>query len=182
MKLIAIAVLIIGSVIAATAAMRMPADDQKFPPTWPFVIVGTVIAAAGVGLWHWEIARERRGTHLKTDEKSDPFVLLKAIQEPLQRLQQSASSMTTHEITTQVESLIRTYVVPFSEVRNKVTDQLGMRRGAEVLVDFAVVERMLNRAWSAASDQYQSEAVSSIEEASTAYTTLLDAINVQSSN
>ena len=52
-----------------------------------------------------------------------------------------------------------------------------MRRGAEILVDFAIVERMLNRAWSAASDESHSEAIASINEATAAFNVVSRALD-----
>ena len=98
-----------------------------------------------------------------------PLSLLREIKSPLLSLQETAPNQSTDQLSAAVEALIQSYVLPFSEVRNRIVEQLGMRRGAEILVDFAIVERMLNRAWSAASDESHSEAIASINEAIVAF-------------
>ena len=169
LKPTAILILLIGVVIAATAAMQLPDPEQTFAPSAPLIVLGVLIAVSGVALWHVSLYQERKGIRRTPADRSDPFALLRDIKTPLLSLQETASNQSTDQLSAAVESLIQSYVLPFSEVRHRIIEQLGMRRGAEVLVDFAVVERMLNRAWSAASDESWSEAIASINEAPTAY-------------
>ena len=58
-----------------------------------------------------------------------------------------------------IDHLIDTYVFPFNQTRHQILDQFGGHDGAEILVTFSGAERMLNRAWSAASDSHFTEAV-----------------------
>lgn len=167
MRVLSYLLLFGGVIVAATSAAKMPAAGQTFADTLPVSVIGTVTAIAGVMLWRWTIAQERKIEHHAASLESDPFALVQAIQQPLAQLNANARSISTPSMTAEVERLIKQFIIPFSLVRHKVIERLGMRTGAEVLVDFAVVERMLNRAWSAAADDYAMEAVASIDEAFT---------------
>ena len=156
-----------GVIVAATSSVKMPATGQTFASTLPVSVIGTIAAFAGVMLWHWSIAKERKVERHGTSLESDPFALIQAIQRPLAELNANARNISTPSMTAEVERMIKQFIIPFSLVRHKVIERFGMRTGAEVLVDFAVVERMLNRAWSAAADDYAMEAVASIDEAFT---------------
>ena len=96
-------------------------------------------------------------------------MLITAFGKPLNELHSHAKHASTAEITDQIEQLNTNFVIPFSLVRHQVIERLGMREGAEILVNLAVVERMLNRAWSAAADQCETESVAAIHEAFEVY-------------
>ena len=177
LKPTAILILLIGVVIAATAAMQMPAPEHTFASSAPFIVLGVLVAIAGVALWHGSLYQERKGSRKTTSARSDPFTLLREIKSPLLSLQATAPNQSTDQLSAAIEALIQSYVLPFSEVRHRIVEQLGMRRGAEILVDFAIVERMLNRAWSAASDESHSEAIASINEATAAFNVVSRALD-----
>ena len=66
-----------------------------------------------------------------------------------------------------VEELHRDFIEPFVEGRERLIQKLGMSRFAQVMDRFAVCERRLNRAWSAAADHVFPEALVCLEEAQT---------------
>ncbi|MCP4190908.1 MAG: hypothetical protein GY768_09805 [Planctomycetaceae bacterium] len=158
-----------GVITAAIASAKIPSSGQTFANTWPITILALVVAVVGVCFWRWALSRERKSPTHASEQPLDPFVLLTAFGQPLNKLKDQAGKITTQEITAQVDRLQTNYLIPFSLVRHQVIDRLGMREGAEILVDLAVVERMLNRAWSAAADECGPESIAAIDEAATVY-------------
>ncbi len=64
-----------------------------------------------------------------------------------------------------IDSLLTTYFEPFVENRFILIEHYGMRKGAEILLQFAFVERYINRVWSATADGCPSEARASLDTA-----------------
>lgn len=141
-----------------------------WPDTLPIFLFGLGVALFGLFVWKrgvaLEAAAKREG---QAEDASNPFVLLAEIQSPLRSLQDDIEDLQPEEVCDRVDALLSRYVLPFAEVRRGVLDQLGMEKGAEVLVVVAYGERMLNRVWTAASDGHLPEARSVLPDAITAF-------------
>lgn len=109
----------------------------------------------------------RRGDALQ--EKA-PLALL---EESLQELRDTRAAVSRADTEQQrlkliVERLGRlqlTHLAPFIDGRDRLTRELGLRRMAEILDGFSAAERQVNRAWSAASDNHEPEALACLNRA-----------------
>lgn len=138
-----------------------------FPSTWPLFIAGAAIGLVGLVLWRVTTKAEARASRVGDTEQDlhDPVTLLQEMVKPLLSLQVDAAKLTHDEITTRIDDITEQYILPFAEVRHELIDRFGTAAGAEVLVTMAYAERMLNRAWSAAADEYLVESQNSLAEA-----------------
>jgi len=142
------------------------ATDKMFPSTDKVFWIAALLAAIGGILWRRAQAAQAQAeaaamAHSESDE-GNPFAILKHLVPEVQKLDADFGSLDNAAVMQRVDDLMEKYVAPFAEVRTKVTESLGMEIGAEVLIDVAFGERMLNRVWSAASDDCYEEAVLSL--------------------
>ena len=147
----------LGIILAISGGAQMPAEGQQWPDTVPLFLVGVVVSIAGLIGW-----RRVRSQHAASPDSSvpgmDPFVLLETLLPPARALCDDLETSSAERLCGRVDALLEEYVHPLAEVRQGIVDQLGMEKGAEVLVVQAYGERMLNRVWSAASDGHLPEA------------------------
>jgi hypothetical protein len=66
-------------------------------------------------------------------------------------------------IDTRVERMISEHVPPFLAARALLVSRLGLAGYAQLMDHFAAAERQLNRAWSAAADGYEQDAVECLQ-------------------
>lgn len=159
---------------ALTNIAKENADDKKTKPTaakeiklempttkWYF-LCGILCAGAGLGLW-WKDIFSSRAIAAMADSKDDSMNPLALLKETLAGLQEfRLRDRDAEELCEQVDAILTRFVLPMMDVRQKLTDRLGMNVGAEILVTAAAGERMLNRAWSAAADGDMDEALESV--------------------
>jgi hypothetical protein len=159
------AVFYIGVTIAICGSAKMPAEGAEWSDALPMFIVGAVIASAAVWWWRSVRADMLANAPAQTAPDEDPFQLLAALIPQAKGLVARLDDLTTADLQVEVDALLDAYVLPFAEVRHRVTDKLGMQAGAEILVTLAYGERMLNRVWSAAADGHLPEARACVPEA-----------------
>jgi hypothetical protein len=68
-------------------------------------------------------------------------------------------------IVERAERITAEHVPPFIEARPQLVSRLGLAGYAQLMDRFAAGERQLNRAWSAAADGYEEEAVACLDNA-----------------
>jgi hypothetical protein len=166
---IGIGLFILGSIIAISAAAKMPpgtGTDGKFPDTVGPFVFAFILGIIGNILWH---KSEKAITMLELEENkgegdSNPLTLLKATIAQLEELEQISKEKEGMEFCEKVDEVLDNYVHPFTEKRKTFVDILGQLKGSEILLTVAYGERMLNRVWSAASDGHMEEARNSLEE------------------
>jgi hypothetical protein len=169
-----------GIVIAVSAGAKLPPSayasggasfsDSRFPDTVGVFVAGIVVSGVGLASWWIGTNRERQSVRSGTSAAgNDPLKLLRELQPPLQEFAGSIDSIEAADIRSRIDSLMTHHIEPFVDARRILTDRLGMVRGSEVLFPCAYAERMLNRAWSAASDGYLDEARTSVRDAVAAF-------------
>ena len=165
---------------ALTNIANKEADEKKtkpaakeikleMPTTKWYFLCGILCAGAGLGLW-WKDIFSSRATAALADSKDDsanPLALLKETLAALQAFR--LRDRDAEELCGQVDAILTQFVLPMMDVRQKLTERLGMNVGAEILVTAAAGERMLNRAWSAAADGDMDEALESVRMAKLAF-------------
>lgn len=135
--------------------------NKPFPSTSLYFWIAMAAAAVGCILWRVGKTKEARANAAAMAQSDsmdgNPFALLRTMIAPTRALAAEIDELTESQIMLRVDELLSTYVLPFGDVRTKVTETLGMSTGAEILVVVAYGERMLNRAWTAASDGHAHE-------------------------
>ena len=148
----------------------MPEADATWPNTVWLFITGAVLCIGGLVLWHQQTRAQAKAQALESSKSGgDPSTLLKNAIAPLKTLEADIGTMSSEEITQKVDEILTGYILPFAEVRQQLVNELGMERGAEVLVTVAFAERMLNRVWTAAADGHLPEARACFPDALSAF-------------
>lgn len=163
-KSVGVYMFFVGAITAIVAAAKMPIDGSEYPNTLGLFFVAAIVAIVGNILWH-KSNKKLIIAHLKANkdnEAENPVFLLRKTIPAIEALK--ASKKTGMEFCAEVDGIAINYIHPFTEKRHVLVDILGQAKGAEVLLIIAYAERMLNRAWSAASDEHDPEKESSINE------------------
>ncbi|MFN3200680.1 MAG: hypothetical protein ACE366_19940 [Bradymonadia bacterium] len=150
----------VGIIVAISAGAKLPAEGAEYPDTWPVFLGASVLAAVGCFLWRKQKAEQRKASNAERGDRKSPFEYIQGVLAPARKLAEDISELTPEQVCVRVDELLSGYLLPLAEVRQGVIDQLGMAKGAEVLVTVAYGERMLNRTWSAAGDGHLPEALS----------------------
>ncbi|MFH1723787.1 MAG: hypothetical protein ABII00_04095 [Elusimicrobiota bacterium] len=165
MKRIGTAVFLIGIIIASIFA-------APTPPKWAPFILGLIITVAG-GL----MARKRSGHKPKKAdadaEHAGPLTIenmvdrLEALAKDLKALAAlSLESLIKEEAKAQADlEHVQTQLNHLFEGRHTIEEEEGMQAYAEIFSHLAILERALNRAWSAMVDGYPKEAHASLQRA-----------------
>ena len=164
---IGFALFAIGVAVAVTGGAKAPAEGADWPDTLLVFGVGVVFAIVGLGLW-WSAERDSQANSddpVSMQKNIDPVLELRQLHEDLRVLNAEAHTLSLQIIRESVERINSERIYGLVEARHALNSQLGMSEGAEVMIAFAYCERMLNRAWSAAADGHQKEALSSMQEA-----------------
>ncbi|HID75177.1 MAG TPA: hypothetical protein EYP56_04180 [Planctomycetaceae bacterium] len=143
---------------------------RRWQARWYFLL-----AVAGLLAGAWASRRAGRGRAEAAAETADrrvasPAGLLAQMQESVEQLASETSAMAYRPgalgvIVHELGQLQRSQIPAFGEARQQLAGQLGMRRMAAVMDSFAAAERQINRAWSAAVDEADDEALRCLREA-----------------
>lgn len=166
MKMIGISLFVIGSIVAITAGAKMPAAGSEFPNTLFVFAVAIIAGIIGNVLWHKAegiIVKAELEAH-KNDTEGNPVSLLERTIPAVENLVELAKTTKGMDLCEKIDEVLDTYVHPFTEKRKTFIDLLGMEKGSDILLTIAYAERMLNRTWSASSDEHHPEATSSLAE------------------
>ncbi|MEM7016631.1 MAG: hypothetical protein AAF512_04735 [Pseudomonadota bacterium] len=156
-----------GCLIALVSAAKL-APTGVWPDTLPTYVVSLLVAAIGFGMF--------RSTENPTKPKPEtttahphPLILLKTLLLQMNELSEKLKTLSMSEAAKNVDRLLDDYVLPFTDEEERLLHELGIKRGAEALTAAARGERLLNRAWSAASDENEREVWRSYRAALTAF-------------
>lgn len=172
---------LLGVLIAACFAsfpVRTAAGEQA--PVWserlgtwgesagaPFA-VGLVLIVAG-GLMSRAAARKARrepqATAAGGAPRVDPRTLLGRMQTRLAGLTSEAGPKTATALHAELDTILEEEVPAFLEHRQSMIDALGLGTFAELIGQFATMERNAGRAWSAITDEAWDEVGPSLERA-----------------
>ena len=166
LKNIGIFLFVLGVLVAISAGAKVPQAGDKYPTTVGIFIFGLILGIVGNILWHKtqrKIIFKELEEH-KNDSEFNPIVLLKATPPAIKEIQNNIENLSNDEICKNVDSVLDTFVHPFTQRMSTFTDLMGKAKGAEILLIVAYAERMLNRVWSAASDGHPIEAKNCLQE------------------
>ena len=119
------------------------------------------MALIGVILWRVAESSTNASGVASSSSSNDtisPLEHLYSLAVPFSQLSKNMDNLTLEELQAEVQRLLEHYLLPFVEQRRQVMSQLGMERGANLLIATAYCERMLNRVCSACADGHAQEA------------------------
>jgi len=155
----------LGIIVAIAGATKLPIDGDKWPDTWPVFLLGAALSVTGIVLWRLAEAKLNAQVGDSEGGKADPLKLLQDALPAAQAIESELTQLSNEDLCTRIDQVLVTFILPAAEARQDVVKKLGMERGAEILVNAAYAERMLNRVWSAAADGHGPEAGASLVEA-----------------
>ena len=192
MKNIGFALFSVGIAISVIGGAKVPepielaeGTDQvvQTAGTWsnatPVFATGFVMALIGVILWRMgeasnsQISSENRSS---SEERLSPLEHLYSLAIPFSQLIKNTDNLSLEELQIEVRRLLEHHLLPFVEQRRQVMSQLGMERGANLLIATAYCERMLNRVCSACADGHAQEAHASLHDAKESFNELMNLI------
>jgi hypothetical protein len=166
--------------MAATAgAAKMPAPDETWPDSIPLFAAGLAACIAGLLCWRVGLRREDVAAQ---DTSLGPKALLRLIidcRRAVAQVRNDFSKLDPDVVRDRIDSLLNTYFEPVVENRSRLIEHYGMRRGADLLLQFAFVERYINRVWSATADACPAEARAALDTAATAIDELSKAAEIE---
>jgi hypothetical protein len=134
----------------------LPAEKWKMVNWWWYG-GAFLIGAVGVGLiWSTRKPTARRAASfdaLITDQRRAVESLIATLGQLQRDLDQSPPS----KILAAIDQQCSQPLADFAEARQALSHRYGLKHFAAVMTDFALAERYINRAWSAAADGYLDE-------------------------
>lgn len=157
----------IFSIVAIAAGAKLPVEGQKYPDTVGVFVIAVIIAIVANIVWH-KLTKAAAKEYIasNTGEGSfDPTATLKEISATVNELLEGFDKETIETICEKLDKLAEDKIMYFVDNRALLLDLLGQSKGAKVLLEFAFAERMINRTWSAASDEHLEESKNALTEA-----------------
>ncbi len=170
---ISFAVFVLGLMLAVTGAAKAPSPDlvwldQTWPDTVPLFAAGLTLCIVGLIAWRAGLRHEDAAGGLSSlGPKGMMQIIVDCRRAAVQLRDDIGRRKNIHPdiIRETIDSLQVKYFEPFVENRFILIEHYGMRQGAELLLQFALAERYLNRVWSATADGCPAEARTSLETA-----------------
>lgn len=146
--------LLIGGFLAA--AYFTVIDIQS--TAWAKFVPAVLVAILGVFLIKRQARGESQADHVLTANKVELNQSLGNIVSSLDDLIDSVDTMATADIRTAVDARLRDDLRRFADARESMIHLYGVQAYANIMSEFAVGERYVNRVWSASADDYRHEA------------------------
>jgi len=153
----------VGMAIAIVSGAYWP------DPRWGMMAIGLVVLGAGI------VVKRKAGappldreTHARGQlaERSGSLTEgIRATATGARELAELAPTLHLEEVKRRVEDLVHLGPARLGEAQEAVSARVGFAHYAEVMGPLAIAERLLWRAWSAASDGHRPESVASLLEA-----------------
>ena len=162
---------IITVIVLAVLGAKLPEAGQEWPSTtWPFLAT-MILSIASLILWrkalHIELANSTKGNNGNATHSASGQLIEKALSE-VESLNISTKS-STENVCQNIDRILRDCIYPFLDIKDREFIRLGFSNAAEIYLELAYSERMLNRIWTASSDgclleaeQVQQEAIAGL--------------------
>ena len=155
--------MVIGTVVGILGG-AFPRDRELvagFPGGWPLVLVGLVALFAAFGLR----LRRRPMTAAARGSAAAAGGAIGRVVPEIESLLSEATRIPIGALAKKLDALIERNLFPVYEAQEALVAAQGFARYAAHTGPWAAGERMLYRAWSAATDGHRPEAIASMEEA-----------------
>ncbi len=154
----AIAFLVIGTIVGALGGAHLPTACPWIAGT------GLLILAAGAAM-----LRLSRRSSASGETGTGPggtageaLETLAKLPAPVAELSENAADLPLDEIRDRIGEISKDYLQPIADAAPSLLLHLGSRDYAEVMSAYATGERLLHRAWSAATDNHRDECLASL--------------------
>ena len=164
-KSIAFAVYVLGLLAAVSAAAKLPASASRWPDTLPLFAAGFLLACGGLVWWRASLTAGKKEDESKGRSAQEVFAYLEGCRDEAVRIRDEFPTLDAETFRGRVDQLLADYVTPFIEHRSVLVETLGMKHGAEIILQASAAERNFNRAWSAAADACMPEAETAFRKA-----------------
>ena len=146
-----------GLLLAIIGGAKPSREVGAWPDTTIYFIIGVVISSIGVYLWRQTIKREVSDAMKQADSSGGEMqpgikVLFENLSSSLSELGTKVMHLNAQDLHDHVEAFIDLRILPIVESRYELIHRFGMAKGAEIALEFAKAERMLNRVQTAALD------------------------------
>ena len=153
----------IGISVGIVCASKLPIDGSTWPDTITPFLISIVISI--IGLIGWRMT-EGTNTDVHKESPNHPQQLLIVLEQEIEMLSKLyLQKKPLDEIQRQVEKILEHFLHPIAHQQQELYQDVGMERGAHILITLSYVQRILHRFQSALSDGYEQEAQNCIKEA-----------------
>ena len=132
---------------------------------WPLYLAALAVGTIGVGLLR--VTQKQAATHsdkLDADIKILD-VSIKNLLAELATMLENQKKTDVYQVHKLIDSQLMASIDNFVMARSTLIHTYGLREYAELMTDFSIAERNINRAWSASADGYIDEVWLSLERA-----------------
>ncbi len=154
----------IGIIVALISAAKLPATGTV-SDMLPLYMSAVALSLVGLLLLRCPCLEKKKNGQCVNHTFSMVIKLLEELLVEMQRFGEDIDSLDGVNMARRVNFLLDKYILPFVAARQEVVLMLGQYQGVEVLVAVAQGERLLNRMYSAASDDHVIEAIATYPKA-----------------
>lgn len=160
-----------GLILAIVGAAKPAPEVGLWPDTTIYFLFGAFFSGVGIVFWRRALRREVNAAIQQNSEVDQQNInsLFDQIQDKLGEYAVKFKHLNAEELHDLTEAFIDDFVTPIVEQRYELIHRFGMARGAEIALEFARGERLLNRVQTAALDGDLNEAHRSFPEARAAF-------------
>ncbi|MCK5877573.1 MAG: hypothetical protein KAG43_08055 [Candidatus Marithrix sp.] len=151
MRILGLLLFSIGIILALISSAKLPVANTNWSDTLPLYSLAMLWAC--VGLLVYYKSQSNIASDSSTVICSNIITLLQELILELNKLETEIFNMEAVEIADRVNVLLSNYVLPCVAARQEIMESFSNYQGSEFLISIAQGERLLNRVWSAASDE-----------------------------
>lgn len=141
------------------------AGDKWSTIQWPLYALAVGVGLAGVALLRF--SAHRTSTHADKLEADIQTLetCVKQLLAALQGMHQNQHQTNVYDVRLQIDDRLMERIIAFVDARQSLVHSYGLQAYTQIMTDFSLGERYLNRAWSASADGYIDEVWSSLDRA-----------------
>lgn len=159
MKIAAIALLVIGTIVGALGGAKLPSADPLIAGA------GLLLLAAGAALLRLSKGGGGAEAVARDDEAAAALRSISTVPREAAELARDASKLELPQVIERINRINAAHLQPVGDATPTLLDNLGSRIYAELMGSYASGERLITRAWSAAADDHRPECLTSLERA-----------------
>ncbi len=163
MKKISILLYVLGLLVAVVSAARVTELTWQQFLLNPSFLAGTALCIIGLVFWRIENKKGKAELH-NNSVYGDPRIKVKEVLPLIKSLSEKSKEMNPKMFRDELDHIVENYIYPISESKDYLVEEMGLAEGSELYLKYSYAERMLNRAWSYSSDDFNEGLPSVFEE------------------
>ena len=124
----------IGISVGITSASKLPTGGNTWPDTLLPFILSLVVTIVGLVGWRMSLKMTTSQTENTNSSSNNPQKLLTLLQTEILSLSDEHTDLPLDEIQSKVTNLLEVYFIPISNQQQILYQELGMERGAHILI------------------------------------------------